>query len=186
MNIGNQADRNKCFEDASAATQNPKPPFPVEIEGEKYRLRFLDIPRIGNQSNTAQDKLSCERILNFVAELKEIHGFCLLLKQNCARLNLFLNYVLTELLSRLDTSAVDNIIFVFTNSRGEGENFSPGQTSTQTVKMRNSVVIPLTKENQFCFDNKGFRYAASVENGVEMDDNVFSATKPSWEKSSLV
>lgn len=189
VRIGDLTDRNECFEDAVAATQNPKVyNFPIEIEGEKYRLRFLDTPGIGDPRKAYQDKLNCERIVNFMSELKEIHGFCLLLKPNCARLDLFLNYCLTELLSRLDSSAVDNIFFVFTNSRGE--NFSPGKTFTplktlvQTLKMNNNVVIPLTKENLFCFDNEGFRYAAAVQSGVEMGDFVLSATKLSWEKSS--
>lgn len=188
MKIGNLSDHNinECFKDAVAATQNPKVyNFPIEIESEKYHLRFLDTPGMGD---TEQDKLNCELILNFLSEFKEIHGFCVVLKPNCTRLNLFLNYCLTELLSRFDSSAVDNIFFVFTNSRGE--NFSPGKTMItlktlfETYTKKNGVVIPLAKENIFCFDNEGFRYAAAIQNGVEMDDFVFSVTKFSWEKSS--
>lgn len=182
-------DPNECFENAAAATQDVKVySFPIKVKEKKFRLRFVDTPGIGDQRGADRDKYNCERILGVISQFTEIHGFCLLLKPGNARLDIFLNYCITQLLSRLESSAVDNILFVFTNSRGE--NFTPGKTYTSlSVLVRQfeengTTLIPLSKKNMFCFDNEAIRYAGAIKNGVELDEFVYSATQLSWTKSS--
>lgn len=147
----------------------------------------MDTPGIGDQRGADRDKYNCERILGVISQLTEIHGFCLLLKPGNARLDVFLNYCITQLLSRLESSAVNNILFVFTNTRGE--NFTPGKTYTplsvlvRQFKEEGNTVIPLSKKNMFCFDNEAFRYAGAIKNGVQLDEYVYSVTELSWDIS---
>ncbi|XP_066260920.1 uncharacterized protein [Euwallacea similis] len=181
-------DENEYLVDGAAATQDVKTyVFSVKIDEVPYEFRLIDTPGMGDPRGIAQDNKNCDYVLNYLGKLEKIHAICILLKPTNARLDVFLNYCVIQILSRLDKSASDNIAFLFTNTRGQ--NYTPGETYTslelllRKIKDTNNVQIPLSKDNVFCFDNEAFRFLAAVKQGVEFKEGILEANIQSWKYS---
>ena len=66
---------------------------------------------IGDTRGTAQDNTDILEIIKCISQFKELHGICILLKPNEARLDTTLFYCLNQLFLHLHRNAVQNIIF---------------------------------------------------------------------------
>lgn len=181
-------DNNEHLVDGEAATQDVQTyVFYVTIENVPYKIRLIDTPGMGDPRGIDQDNKNCDYVLNYLGRLEKVHAICLLLKPTNTRLDVFLNYCITQILSRLEKSATDNIGFLFTNTRGQ--NYTPGDTYTslellvKKIKDTNNVFLPLSKNNVFCFDNEAFRFLAATKQNVEFQEGILEANIESWRYS---
>ena len=130
-----------------------------------------------------------------------LNGVCILLKPNVSRLSLQFRYCFKELMVHLHKSALPNILFCFTNTRGQlfifktfktlfhsvilltGTFFQPGETINvlrtllNQIEQDSGIKIPLKKENVFCFENESFRY---FKNQNKINFNLIFFIKDIW------
>lgn len=159
------------------------------------RIRIIDTPGIGDPRGVEQDKINVDNILRFVSNLDEIHGICLLLKPNNARLTTFFTFCIKEILAHLHKSCVNNLLFCFTNTRSTF--YKPGDTYpalksllsdiNKNLKMKTrgrAEEIVLSPETMFCLDNEGFRFLCARKNNIEFKPEDFENFSLSWDKSA--
>jgi ribosome biogenesis GTPase A len=150
-------------------------------------IRLIDTPGIGDTSGIDQDKANFENILNTLSNHKELHGICILLKPNNARLSVVFRYCIKELLTYLHRDASKNIMFCFTNSRGTF--YRPGDTMPvlkTLLKSNLDVEIPITKQTVYCYDSESYRFLAAIKNKshpVKFPNEERENFVKSWEMS---
>lgn len=182
-----ESDKNEYLNKGESATQDVKSYiFPL---GKNHpNIRLIDTPGMGDTRGPDQDIKNCDYILNYIGNLKELHGICCLFKPLNSRNTVYFQYCIAEILSRLDKSASKNIIFLFTNTRGA--NYSSGETyeilkkTLDDIHSKTSVDISLDK-NIFCFDNEAFRYFAATQNKVKLSAEYKKMCEESWKKSRI-
>ena len=161
-------DDNEVSETGQSATQQCKSfVFPF---GERL-VRLIDTPGVGDTRGVEQDDFNFEDILSYISHFKEIHCICILLKPNNARITVTFEYCIKQLLSHLQKSASNNIVFLFTNARGTF--YRPGNTASALrqvlKKVKDSppnVDITFTQDTTFCVDNEAFRFLVALKNGI--------------------
>ncbi|CAF3092176.1 unnamed protein product [Rotaria sp. Silwood2] len=143
--------------------------FPI---GEK-NLRIIDTPGIGDTRGLEQDTKNFHEILTYISQYEHLNGVCILLKPNEERLTILFKFCVNELLRHLHTSASENIIFVFTNSRSTF--FKPGSTSKilrallDEHKQEKKIEVLLSINNTFLLDNEAFRYLALHQHEIQLN-----------------
>ncbi|XP_037042296.1 uncharacterized protein LOC119078724 [Bradysia coprophila] len=176
-----------------ACTQRPTSHL-VTIGNE--RIRIIDTPGIGDPRGVEQDKENVDNILRFVSGLEEIHGICLLLKPNNARLTTFFTFCVKEILAHLHKSSVHNLLFCFTNTRSTF--YKPGDTYPALKELLAEIndnlrkksrgkasEIVLSGETMFCLDNEAFRFLCARRNNIEFRPEDFQNFSLSWDKSAV-
>lgn len=158
------------------------------------RIRIIDTPGIGDPRGVEQDKINVDNILRFVSGLDEIHGICLLLKPNNARLTTFFKFCIKEILAHLHKSSVENLLFCFTNTRSTF--YKPGDTYPALKELLSEINLRLSKsrgsqsqivlsaETMFCLDNEAFRFLCARRNNVDFNPEDFQNFSLSWDKSA--
>ena len=172
---------NENFAVGQSATQMSQV-YRFEVAG--IAVRIIDTPGIGDVRGVEQDKQNFQNILQTISNLDVLHGILILLKPNNARLDVMFRFCINELLMHLHRSAVQNIIFGFTNSRGTF--YKPGDTMPalrELLRKNPSVQVPLGRETIFCFDSESFRFLAAVKKGVQFDDSTRVSFRESWDYS---
>lgn len=175
-----------------ACTQNPTSHL-VTFGNE--RIRIIDTPGIGDPRGVEQDKTNVDNILRYVSGLDEIHGICLLLKPNNARLTTFFKFCVKEILTHLHKSSVHNLLFCFTNTRSTF--YKPGDTYPPLKELLSEIndnlkkksrgkadEIVLSGETMFCLDNEAFRFLCARRNNIDFKPEDFQNFSLSWDKSS--
>ena len=64
-----------------------------------------------------RDQANIKNTMKYISQFKNLHGICVLMKPNNARLDLHFRYCFKELLVNLHKNAAPNIVFCFTNTR---------------------------------------------------------------------
>ncbi|KAF2903724.1 hypothetical protein ILUMI_02432 [Ignelater luminosus] len=177
---------NESEEVGASATQNAKSYiFPLD----DIRIRLIDTPGIGDTRGAEQDNINFEKLLAYLGEFHEINAICILLKPNNARITVMFEYCIKQLLSRLEKSASQNIIFLFTNSRSTF--YRPGDTLPPLRKILDGtqnkppyVKIPLDKQNIYCIDNESFRFLVAIRQGIQFNQREKDDFASSWTISS--
>ncbi|KAL3278778.1 hypothetical protein HHI36_016303 [Cryptolaemus montrouzieri] len=182
------SDKNEHNKLGESSTQDPRPYMFTISNGEKF-VRLIDTPGIGDTRGIDQDTVNCQKIIDYIEPLKVIHGIMFLLKPNSSKITVLFEFCLKQILSRLEKSASQNLMFIFTNTRGTC--YRPGETLPclrnllEAISKRPPFVqIPLSKANIYCLDNEAFRYLAAVANGVLFTEREKQYFAESWEKSS--
>lgn len=182
--VSTGTDDNEVHTQGQSATQGCKVyPFPI---GNTF-IRIIDTPGIGDTRGIDQDKKNFENILRTLAYLEELHGICILLKPNNARLTVMFRFCIKELLTYLHRDASRNIVFCFTNSRGTF--YRPGDTLPalrQLLEDNREVEIPVAKPTVYCFDSEAYRFLAAIKNKpnpVTFPDEERANFSNSWVKS---
>ncbi|GBG78130.1 hypothetical protein CBR_g26167 [Chara braunii] len=186
VDVGNDnQNSNESEEVGASATQACKAyvfPFADKI------VRLIDTPGIGDTRGVDQDKKNFENILAFLGFHREIHGICILLKPNNARLSVFFRYCIQQLMFHLHKNASANITFVFTNARSTF--YRPGDTLPALKRMLNQIKvepphvdIPFNQKSTFCLDNESFRFMVALRNGIKFSEEDRQNFKASWDTS---
>ncbi|GJQ75236.1 hypothetical protein Trydic_g9835 [Trypoxylus dichotomus] len=178
-------DENECTEAGASSTQSSRS---YRFTIGELTVRLIDTPGIGDTRGISKDEENFDRLLGVLGELKYIHSFCILLKPNGAKLTVLFQYCIKQLLSRLDKSACQNIVFVFTNSRSTfyklGDTGGPLKGILNNIKNTSNAEIPFNKKNSFFMDNEAFRFLLAQRNGITFTDNEKKDFSISWEKSA--
>ncbi|KAL2808296.1 hypothetical protein BJX63DRAFT_436282 [Aspergillus granulosus] len=146
-------------------------------------IRLIDTPGIGDTRGLEQDKQNMANMLAILRNYPALHGILILLKPNNARLGVMFRFCVKELLTHLHTSAAQNMVFGFTNTRGS--NYTPGDTFKPLESLLSeyhNVIPQLSRSNVYCFDSESFRYLAARKKGIEMGH--MGDYQRSWEQSS--
>ncbi|KAF5304631.1 hypothetical protein FQR65_LT07913 [Abscondita terminalis] len=131
------------------------------VQGTDLNIRLIDTPGFGDPRGIDQDKINFDGVLNILVNL-----ICI-----------------KQLLSKLDKSAINNIIFVFTHTRGTS--YRPGETFPalrHLLSNINEVVVPCEKNNIFCTDNEAFKFLALKNEGLHSLTNIDEFNQ-SWTQS---
>ncbi|CAF3801679.1 unnamed protein product [Adineta steineri] len=150
---------------------------------DKYSLRLIDTPGIGDTRGIDQDTKNIDHILTYISNLSHVNAICLLLKPNTSRLNIFFRSCINQLLTYISPVGYKNIIFCFTNSRATF--YAPGDTGPLLQKMLvdGNFNIPFQKTNTFCFDSESFRYLAARKRHINFDHYQEKEYTDSWNTS---
>nr|CAI5858609.1 unnamed protein product [Callosobruchus analis] len=182
-----EEDNNETQTVGDSATQDVKT-YVFPIKKGKYMVRLIDTPGMGDTRGIDQDNSNSESILSYIGKLKELHAICYLLKSNETRSTVFFEYCLTQIFSRLDKSATDNLIFIFTNTRGTdytpGDSISILQKLVEGIAKRPPYVRVPTNKNIFCFENEAFKYLAALKQNIKFSKLQEKNFRASWGKSS--
>jgi hypothetical protein len=185
ISVSTGEDTNEIQSTGQSATQQSKVYHFNLSDGTAVCL--IDTPGIGDTSGIDQDKKNFENILNTLSDHEELHGICILLKPNNARMGVVFKYCLKELLTYLHRDASKNIMFCFTNSRGTF--YRPGDTMPvlkTLLKSNLDVEIPVSQNTVYCFDSEAFRFLAAIKNKshpVKFPDEERENFAKSWERS---
>uniref|UniRef100_A0A914YMI2 G domain-containing protein n=1 Tax=Panagrolaimus superbus TaxID=310955 RepID=A0A914YMI2_9BILA len=107
--------KNENFTEGQSATQTSKA---YTFRHNKCLYRIIDTPGIGDSRGIEQDKTNMENIMQFISLYKEIHGICVLMRPNEARITPSFEFCFKELLVQFHRSAVENIVFCFPQTSG--------------------------------------------------------------------
>ncbi|KAK9731255.1 Ankyrin repeats (3 copies) [Popillia japonica] len=80
------SDTNESVVPGASATQSARS---YVFETGDVRIRLIDTPGIGDTRGISKDEENFDRLLTVIGELKDIHGICIMLKPNNARLTEF-------------------------------------------------------------------------------------------------
>ncbi|XP_055347714.1 uncharacterized protein LOC129594881 [Paramacrobiotus metropolitanus] len=151
-------------------------------------IRLIDTPGIGDTRGAEQDKKNFQFIMDHLSHYDSLHGICILLKPNNARLTVMFRFCIKELLSHLHRDACENIVFVFTNARSTF--YRPGDTYQALQKLIESskgvnyhVNITLGPNTVYCVDNEAVRFMAALKFGIKFGESEQENFKKSWETS---
>jgi hypothetical protein len=138
---------------------------------------------IGDTRGIDEDTKNVQNIMSWLSNYQHLNGICLLLKPNDTRLTIFFRFCIKELLTHLHRSAVNKIIFCFTNARSTF--YSPGETAQLLVELKQNtgIDVPFNKQNTFCFDNESFRFVAACKQGINFNDRTTDDFEKSWNTS---
>ncbi|KAG4073074.1 hypothetical protein HA402_009493 [Bradysia odoriphaga] len=180
-------DDNECDDKTQSSTQNCKC---YNIDVGDLRLKIIDTPGIADCRGVERDRLNIKNILHFLSNFKELNAICVLLKPNNAKVSILFKYCILELLTHLNKSASENILFLFTNSRGTfykpGDTAKPLRKVLEEIRLRPpNVEIKFDRESCFCFDSEAFRYlvAMSEPNDIVFDHDAHDDYATSWQRS---
>lgn len=183
-------DQNEVLKIGESATQDVKT-YVFPIWDHQANVRIIDTPGMGDTRGIQQDHVNSENILSYISQLDELHAICFLFRPDNSRSTVFFQYCIAQIFSRLDKSARNNIIFVFTGTRGA--NYGPGDTiqvlrkTVEDIHKRPPHVQIPVERNIFCFENESFKYLASlgaVGEKVEYTKEDKDKFKESWRKSA--
>uniref|UniRef100_A0AC34GGG8 Uncharacterized protein n=1 Tax=Panagrolaimus sp. ES5 TaxID=591445 RepID=A0AC34GGG8_9BILA len=122
-----------------------------------------------------------------ISNIDELHGICILLKPNNARLNVMFKYCINELLTHLHKSAAENIVFCFTNARSTF--YEPGdtkpalETHLKGLNEDRGVNIQLAPPTTYCMDNEAFRFLCCIHAGETSVISKRGSYAESWDIS---
>jgi len=152
-------------------------------------INFIDTPGLLDTDNAGKsthdtDKKNVDSIIKLLSTYQKIHAIFILIKANVSRLSDALQYTLTEIFKRLDKSACNNVIFIFTNAGSV--NFKPDETRQILQRFLGEknlpVALPPEKPTIYCFENGIMKYLAECKTNIPHKDDDEDAHK-SWQRS---
>ncbi|KAF5301885.1 hypothetical protein FQR65_LT08717 [Abscondita terminalis] len=176
-------DHNESIVVGASATQSCRS-YVYPVHGSDVKIRLIDTPGVGDTRGINQDNINFENILSFIGEVKYLNAICILLKPNNSRLTVMFEFCIKQLLSRLEKSASQNLIFIFTNTRNTF--YRPGETLPllkQLLTTVKDVEILCERKNIFCTDNESFRFLAAVKNNIRFSTADVNNFSKSWSQS---
>jgi len=153
-------------------------------------INLIDTPglldmRDAGKSTHDTDKQHVDNIFRQLSTYQEIHAIFILIKANVTRLSDAFQYTLTEIFKRLDKSACNNIIFIFTDAASS--KFRPDETQPilqRFLKEKNlPIALPPEKQTIYCFEQSIMKYLAECKNKIPHDEDDDKFAKRNWQKS---
>ena len=177
--------------------QTPKTGESVTKEPNEYAFRYadtvinlidtpglLDTSDAGTSTHDA-DKQHVDNIFKLLSRYQEIHAIFIFIKANVTRLSEAFRYTLTEIFKRLDKSACNNVIFIFTNAAST--NFK--KEKTQSILQRFleerklSIALPPVTPTIYCFENSTVQHIAECKQNISHDEDDEEDAQRSWKRS---
>ncbi|KAI1729612.1 hypothetical protein DdX_01865 [Ditylenchus destructor] len=177
-------DQSKKKQVGSSVTDQPMA-YVFMYKGRK--LRIIDTPGIGDTDGLTKDSANFKAILNYIANLKELHGICILMTPNSTRLTPAFKYCINELLTYLHRDAAKNIVFVFTNARST--NYRSAGTLPLLKEMLGGIAknrgvnIKVDKNTTYYVDNESYLYQCQLYKGIPQNEDDLEMFRVSWKRS---
>lgn len=154
---------------------------------DRFKIRFIDTPGLGDTTGPFQDMLNIQNILSYISQFKYLHGVCLLFKPTVERLTTEFKYCFNEIIRLLNENCKDHIYFVFTNAKDTHYQLSRASPTIkaylQEIKRLNGHEIPFNRNNSFLFENESFRYLALRKNGIDLNYCAKDIYDQGWQKT---
>nr|XP_022904736.1 uncharacterized protein LOC111416864 [Onthophagus taurus] len=178
-------DKNESFNLGESSTQTCRS---YSFETDDVIIRLIDTPGIGDTRGVTKDQENFENLLLYLGEFTDINAIVIMLKPNDSRLTVLFEYCIKQLLSSLERSAIDNIVFLFTNARATfynpGDTVGPLRQVLKEIKETPpNMDIPFTQTNTFCLDNEAFRFLLAKLQNAEFSDRIKRSFYDSWDNS---
>ena len=177
------SDVNEVHEEGASATQHPKT-YLIKRKNILRSICPIDTPGVGDTRGIEKDAENFKNIMKHIGNMDKLHGICILLKPNNARLNVVFEYCIKELLANLHKDACRNIVFCFTNCRGTF--YRPGDTMPALRKLleENKIPIELNRETVYCMDNEAVRFLAAIKSEIKYTKRQRQEFSESWKRSA--
>ena len=180
-------DNNEQFRSqGSSRTLNPRV---YSFTCKDIELNIIDVPGLADAGGVNQDKISRKVILQEVNRFTEIHGICIVAHAATNRLTIEFKYALDEILSSLNKSAINNIMFIVTNCAGyeftSGLVIEPLMLYIEQLNKSRGLSLDF-RSNVFCVDNDVFRFLVAwnqSEKFREAHQNKITPYEKNWERS---
>ncbi|CAG2110514.1 unnamed protein product [Medioppia subpectinata] len=178
-------DQNENTRDTTkSATQYPKC---YKFQNTDIVLNIIDTPGIADTDGVEKDERNLQNIWDFISNYPEINAFCVLLKPNQSRISVAFKYCLLQLFTRLNKSAANNILFLYTNARSThyraGDTIGPLKMILGQIRESHpNVDIPYNEKTTYYFDNESFRYLVALipPNNIRIDSKLKASYVESW------
>ena len=174
-------------EDGKSVTQIPTE-YVFECKFTGKTLHLVDTPGLLDTEDTADhsvDKQHVTNTLRLLSSYKEIHAIRIALKSTVNRLSESVKYTLTEIMKKLDTGAVNNVIFIVTYA--SSIMFQPRNVVDilQTFLNENKLNFPLPpiKATIYCFENGTVNYLAQCRSNISHTEYEEECAQRNWRMS---
>ena len=157
--------------------------YEIRINGGVVRL--IDTPGVGDTRGIEHDENNIKQILHQIVSIKKLHGICILLKPDIARMHIMFEYCLKMIFTSLHRDACRNVVFCFTSCRRTF--YMPEDTLSllRRLLIEVELKIDLNNENIFCFDNEAMRYIVARKFGIVFHENLRRVFMASWNNSVM-
>ena len=157
------------------------------FEYKNTEINVIDTPGLlyTTDKGTATDNTDKEHINNILRLLSaynNIHAICIFLSATETRLSEAFQYTLTEILGRLDKSATNNVIFVFTYASNFKEYALPILERFLALKEL-TIPLPPHKDTVYYFQNDVVEYLVECKNKIPHDEDDIQLMTRNWKKS---
>jgi len=165
-------------------------PTKYVFEYNNTRVCIIDTPGLPGAQGGGNNNERLNRIITLISSLNEIHAICVVMKANQTELSSTFENMLTEVLTRLNISASNNVIFLLTHAAST--NFQPDATQEIPDFLRNrNLQITLRQDSDalgnatiYCFENDSVQYLAEHENDIPVPDGFNeSLADTNWSRS---
>jgi len=181
-----------------APTQIPKTGESVTQNATEYVFRnadtvinLIDTPGLldtqdAGTSTHDRDKQHVDNIIKLLSAYQEIHAIIIMLKASEARLSESFQYTLTEIFKRLDKSACNNVIFIFTYAASSKFKTDITQPVLDRFLKDNElpIVLPPKQPTIYCFENDTVKYLAECKNKIQHDEYDEEDAERNWRRSA--
>lgn len=150
-------------------------------------LRFIDTPSVDDTRGIEQDIKNINQIMTYISRYEYLNGICIFLKSNETSFTIPFKYCVNELFRHLPKSTIENIMFIFTNSRLTF--FKPGNTFPllrslfNKYKCEYNVELSFIHTNSFFVDNESVCYLALHRNNIRFHDAYRKDYIQSWDRT---
>ncbi|CAG2178129.1 unnamed protein product [Oppiella nova] len=147
-----------------------------------FELNMINTPDIDDD----WDEKNVKSLLEFISDYQEINAICVLIKPNNTQVDLIFKNCLLQLLSHLNKSAVDNILFLFTNADTPGNSATILISELSRVRVNTpDIDIKHNKQTIYCVNYEPFTYAvaAASPNNMELTKDVKVDQAIKWKRS---
>jgi GTPase SAR1 family protein len=178
------ADVNEKTEAGLSCTQKPRV---YSFKCGNNTLNVVDVPGIGDTEGIEKDGKNIREILDTIGLFKELHAICIVLKATETRIGTEFSYCLSELLVHLHKNALNNAVFVITNSRAS--DYSPGNVRTplkgylEELERTKRIKVPLNRDTMYCIDNEAFRFQCCYYQHRSYRDKNPAVYAKAWNES---
>uniref|UniRef100_A0AC34RCP2 G domain-containing protein n=1 Tax=Panagrolaimus sp. JU765 TaxID=591449 RepID=A0AC34RCP2_9BILA len=188
MNGRNDHDvENECSEEAQSCTVNPR--VHSFLFGNEMRLNVIDVPGIGDTGGIEVDRRNRTAIMEKLKEFDKIHAIWVFLQASDTRLDDRFVFCLNDVFTVVPKSAIKNITFIITNTRGvdytRGHTDEPLQAFIKGLNEKHHLNINLDNCS-YCVDSEAFRYLVGYHCNSDFRDSqrrLQANYEMSWEES---
>jgi len=172
-----------------SVTQNPQE-YSFRHVNTDTVIKLIDTPGLRDTSDAEafthdSYKQHIDNILKLLSAYQEIHAIFILMKANETRLRAALKYTLAESFKRLDKSACNNVVFIFTNAGSS--NFKTDKTQPILHQFLTDkklpIALPPDKPTIYCFENDTIKYIAECKNEMPHDEDDDEDAQRNWRRS---
>ncbi|GAB6026240.1 hypothetical protein CHUAL_012449 [Chamberlinius hualienensis] len=187
-------DHNECLSEKTSGT--------IALKTYLFNLphcnvRIIDSAGVGTGKGVDMDAKNIDDVLDFISHYDTLHVIAFVINNNQVKLTDSFKFCFKHLMTHLDQSAANNVVFLMTFS--EGCAYKPGNVIQPLKLMLNElkqirnvdgkdandgVDIRLTKNILYCIDNKGFQYLLARRNGLQFNDEEIESYKKAWSRST--